>query len=271
MSKVHNINLKKRIDSSRMAQKKRQLVLNQHKDRLLGKKVGTLDGLYITYFPYYTCNKCKSTSYGKAPYQQCSKCRAVHYCSRECQSDDWKEHKDKCAEGSDIDKFNTFIADISKNDTVNTHYRIWYKILRMSDNLLQGKLQYLANISSKHLNAKDPLMNVHLNVLESNNQVLIPTDPINIIIHFQLSDSVGNPVARRAIVIDTTLINTEQKAFKELIIKSRRLNSWYYIIWRHFLKYLWPTIFFTLVLLYLVCWYWTGFNYSNGKYFSKVA
>ena len=40
------------------------------------------------------CGSCKAI---KADMQKCSACRAEHYCSRECQTKDWKRHKVICA------------------------------------------------------------------------------------------------------------------------------------------------------------------------------
>lgn len=40
------------------------------------------------------CNKCQKIEYNKM--KCCSKCRTVWYCCKECQVDDWQNHKKKC-------------------------------------------------------------------------------------------------------------------------------------------------------------------------------
>ena len=39
------------------------------------------------------CKYCKDFAVGL---KKCGKCRAVHYCGRECQKNDWKNHKPNC-------------------------------------------------------------------------------------------------------------------------------------------------------------------------------
>jgi hypothetical protein len=39
-----------------------------------------------------SCDRCHSTE----NLQRCSRCKAVHYCGRECQTADWKNHKPHC-------------------------------------------------------------------------------------------------------------------------------------------------------------------------------
>ena len=47
------------------------------------------------------CNKCKTKepSEGKG-FPKCSRCKLVHYCSKDCQKEDWKEHKLSCSKKS---------------------------------------------------------------------------------------------------------------------------------------------------------------------------
>ncbi|KAH9261681.1 hypothetical protein BASA81_000337 [Batrachochytrium salamandrivorans] len=42
----------------------------------------------------HTCAKCSKI--GNAPLQTCSRCEVMRYCSRECQSQDWRRHKKEC-------------------------------------------------------------------------------------------------------------------------------------------------------------------------------
>lgn len=43
--------------------------------------------------PVVSCAKCKAE---RVPLQACSRCKQVHYCGRNCQSLDWKTHKELC-------------------------------------------------------------------------------------------------------------------------------------------------------------------------------
>ncbi|PPQ81977.1 hypothetical protein CVT25_014628 [Psilocybe cyanescens] len=43
------------------------------------------------------CQQCFKSDSKEAPLQTCAKCKRAHYCSRECQVKDWKNHKRLCA------------------------------------------------------------------------------------------------------------------------------------------------------------------------------
>lgn len=48
-----------------------------------------------------SCANCsKVQEDGAAPLKRCSWCRTTHYCSKDCQKADWKEHKKGCGSGS---------------------------------------------------------------------------------------------------------------------------------------------------------------------------
>ena len=45
-------------------------------------------------FKKVTCSVCGSPGPGRL--KICSRCKSVHYCSRDCQKKDWKQHKGYC-------------------------------------------------------------------------------------------------------------------------------------------------------------------------------
>jgi hypothetical protein len=52
------------------------------------------------------CTACKKRkSELETSLKYCAKCKEAEYCSRECQKDDWKRHKQFCAGKSQIDWF----------------------------------------------------------------------------------------------------------------------------------------------------------------------
>ena len=40
--------------------------------------------------------KCCNTCHISGKFKKCSGCEKVYYCSKECQRQDWKEHKKTC-------------------------------------------------------------------------------------------------------------------------------------------------------------------------------
>lgn len=46
------------------------------------------------------CESCKINKSVHIRVYKCAECEQVHYCSRECQKNDWKQHKSKCFERS---------------------------------------------------------------------------------------------------------------------------------------------------------------------------
>ncbi|KAK8812196.1 hypothetical protein WA158_007430 [Blastocystis sp. Blastoise] len=44
----------------------------------------------------HKCQKCGKYEENGQLYKKCSKCRSVYYCSRDCQVNDWKNHKEHC-------------------------------------------------------------------------------------------------------------------------------------------------------------------------------
>jgi hypothetical protein len=60
------------------------------KDEVIHKKIKKELGAVFK-MDKHTCKVCYKTSTEK-----CSQCKAAHYCSRECQKKDWKEHKKIC-------------------------------------------------------------------------------------------------------------------------------------------------------------------------------
>jgi mitochondrial splicing suppressor protein 51 len=48
------------------------------------------------------CNKCGTIQQdGEKPLPKCAKCKSVHYCDRDCQKADWKNHKKACVSAQD--------------------------------------------------------------------------------------------------------------------------------------------------------------------------
>lgn len=43
-----------------------------------------------------TCRKCAKPESSKNILQRCGRCKTASYCSRDCQKEDWKEHKTSC-------------------------------------------------------------------------------------------------------------------------------------------------------------------------------
>jgi hypothetical protein len=61
------------------------------------------------------CDRCKLTSQTK--FSKCNRCQLVSYCSKECQTIDWKKnHKRICL--SQVDKFNVSVFG-SLKDAIN--------------------------------------------------------------------------------------------------------------------------------------------------------
>jgi hypothetical protein len=48
------------------------------------------------------CTNCHSQSQPSKPLKPCLKCHSAHYCSRDCQKADLKQHKKKCAAAAQI-------------------------------------------------------------------------------------------------------------------------------------------------------------------------
>jgi len=61
------------------------------------------------------CGTCEGwEEVGQTRYQKCSKCKMRYYCSRKCQQDDWKEHKQVCKEG--LTEEEAFVAEKAKTE-----------------------------------------------------------------------------------------------------------------------------------------------------------
>ncbi|KAI9009079.1 hypothetical protein DFJ74DRAFT_686761 [Hyaloraphidium curvatum] len=66
------------------------------------------------------CGECGAKATKDKKLQQCSRCHATWYCSRECQKEAWKLHKDRCGkEGDEViqlgESLNTAPAATSKS------------------------------------------------------------------------------------------------------------------------------------------------------------
>ena len=74
------------------------------------------------------CNNCSNCNQPNAN-KICSLCKNINYCSKECQSHNWKNHKSQCF---DLVKFKIFLISWIKLDlfvmSMEIHWTIGYKI-----------------------------------------------------------------------------------------------------------------------------------------------
>lgn len=66
---------------------------------------------------YYGCRN--QTTYilgsGRMPYSRCARCRIANYCSRECQTADWRTHKADCQPYGASEKLSDGLAHFNRN------------------------------------------------------------------------------------------------------------------------------------------------------------
>ena len=76
------------------------------------------------------CNNC-----GKITQNKCSGCKEIFYCSRKCQTDKWKSHKNVCLLLSNKEVMNTYANIIYESYLTDDIFGLYLKLVKENQKL----------------------------------------------------------------------------------------------------------------------------------------